>query len=44
MGETAHWIVSAGRQRDAIATSGLLVLDVEIGEAARLDVDTPGGC
>ncbi|MGO7785850.1 hypothetical protein ACC717_38535, partial [Rhizobium ruizarguesonis] len=31
------------RQRGAIATSDLLVLDVAVGDAARLDVDTPGG-
>jgi hypothetical protein len=29
------------RQRNAIATSGPRVLDVEIGEAAPLGVDTP---
>lgn len=27
--------------RDIIATSGLLVLDVDVGDAALLDVDTP---
>ncbi|MGR9214307.1 hypothetical protein ACU8KG_24415 (plasmid) [Rhizobium leguminosarum] len=31
------------RQRGAIATSGLLVLDVDVGGAAQLDVNTPGG-